>query len=1048
MEIVVPPQVIYCHYVNINQISDVINWSFSTSKHTIAFGLFFRKFDPPKTSITSVTKSYDKKNSLTPSEKSTTPDSMLDFRDASSKSPSAFSQKLDIPRANSAISILKSAGLLKPNSKISTFQDGDSPSENTPLEPNTLPNKTFLKKSMLKNAITLIPIEMYKSSNASVTGSWVAENKGVYMLCFSNTFSLTKSKTLSLSVSVSSTNNENITNPNILISGWLMKKWRKRLQGWNKRWVWIQEDTLLYSNSSGGIIRGKVSIPNSVISVEHSNLLIIIDSDDGPMIFRAPDLKSFNAWSSALESVVSSDSFKPEQSPSNRLVDLSTIPLSRVSKAHEEFYEYLTETKSLVNKALSVAAFFEGAQVDQQEDDVMDPLSDINPSLNQSHINIGTGKDTKSKHHIHRIFSKIKRLSDPSSKPVDPSQMIANLQPTLNQIVDNIQKLALCEDFIFSSLEKCVGFDLKSREVDLDGLDDGYLSESIVGSKQRHVIGIEYDRDSLSDIFYDTSEVPHQEGGPGTPEDDYPCEDKLRTDKELDPIMFSEDDDAFEAYIAESTENDIESPFESARSLVRRNTAISIDEIGIRYKDIIDTQEPNEVHLIETEDTHLKESLLSIDQSVDPMPLTTLKLFSVSDVVERRTRLPANEPKEGVNIVSIFKKNIGKDLSKIRMPVEANEPLSALQALSEELECSYLLDKAAALPNSLDRLMCVVGFAMSSYIPSKFRVGYKPFNPMLGETFEIVRPDLGFRFVSEKVSHHPMVVACHADSPNYIFYQDCNVKSRFWGRTIELIRSSLIHVELPGVGDHYTFNKASTIIKGILSGNQSIEFNGRVEIKNHTTGDSADILFKESNMFSSSDDKFEGLIVSADKSIPPRKIYGKWSESVYCETEKGPVLVWDASKYKSGVGKDQFGFGVYATSLNELTVDLKNTPENREARKLDVLVREKTPDFLAALEAKEYLLPNTDSRLRPDMRLYENGDLDGANVVKNELETNQSKNLSKINESGGNWAPKWFELKTDPVNSEIKTWTYKGGYWKDALVQGFDQNPFFLTTDR
>ena len=35
----------------------------------------------------------------------------------------------------------------------------------------------------------------------------------------------------------------------------------------------------------------------------------------------------------------------------------------------------------------------------------------------------------------------------------------------------------------------------------------------------------------------------------------------------------------------------------------------------------------------------------------------------------------------------------------------------------------------------------------------------KPFNPMLGETYELVTED--FKFISEQVSHHPPVSACH-----------------------------------------------------------------------------------------------------------------------------------------------------------------------------------------------------------------------------------------------------------------------------------------------
>ena len=40
---------------------------------------------------------------------------------------------------------------------------------------------------------------------------------------------------------------------------------------------------------------------------------------------------------------------------------------------------------------------------------------------------------------------------------------------------------------------------------------------------------------------------------------------------------------------------------------------------------------------------------------------------------------------------------------------------------------------------------------MSSYAQSSYRLGNKPFNPLLGETYECIREDKGWRFVAEQV---------------------------------------------------------------------------------------------------------------------------------------------------------------------------------------------------------------------------------------------------------------------------------------------------------
>jgi hypothetical protein len=52
--------------------------------------------------------------------------------------------------------------------------------------------------------------------------------------------------------------------------------------------------------------------------------------------------------------------------------------------------------------------------------------------------------------------------------------------------------------------------------------------------------------------------------------------------------------------------------------------------------------------------------------------------------------------------------------------------------------------------NSLMRILSVAAFAVSGYASTDGR-GCKPFNPLLGETYEADYPDKGLRFFSEKV---------------------------------------------------------------------------------------------------------------------------------------------------------------------------------------------------------------------------------------------------------------------------------------------------------
>jgi len=63
--------------------------------------------------------------------------------------------------------------------------------------------------------------------------------------------------------------------------------------------------------------------------------------------------------------------------------------------------------------------------------------------------------------------------------------------------------------------------------------------------------------------------------------------------------------------------------------------------------------------------------------------------------VKRRDNLPDPKEKEKpIGLWSTIKDNIGKDLSGVCLPVYFNEPLSSLQKCFEDLEYSYLVDRA------------------------------------------------------------------------------------------------------------------------------------------------------------------------------------------------------------------------------------------------------------------------------------------------------------------------------------------------------------------
>ena len=165
---------------------------------------------------------------------------------------------------------------------------------------------------------------------------------------------------------------------------------------------------------------------------------------------------------------------------------------------------------------------------------------------------------------------------------------------------------------------------------------------------------------------------------------------------------------------------------------------------------------------------------VSLHSSNSLTPLTSRPLM------KRRTKIP-EKPNHPLNLWSIIKNCIGKDLSKIPMPVNFNEPLSMLQRLTEDFEYADMLDKAAQCKTTCEQLAYVAAFTISSYSTTANRTG-KPFNPLLGETYECDRTDdLGWRCVSEQVSHHPPMAAQFCEGRGWRSWQEFTMTSKFRG---------------------------------------------------------------------------------------------------------------------------------------------------------------------------------------------------------------------------------------------------------------------------
>ncbi|KAK1889947.1 Oxysterol-binding protein 1 [Dissostichus eleginoides] len=413
------------------------------------------------------------------------------------------------------------------------------------------------------------------------------------------------------------------------------------------------------------------------------------------------------------------------------------------------------------------------------------------------------------------------------------------------------------------------------------------------------------------------------------------------------------------------------------------------------------------------DDQSLNEEPLAMNQESPSQELVPLK--------KRRTRI-SDKPNYSLNLWSIMKNCIGKELSKIPMPVNFNEPISMLQRLSEDLEYHELLDKASKCQSSLEQMCYVAAFSVSSYSTTVHRTG-KPFNPLLGETYELDRRrESGYRSLCEQVSHHPPAAAHHVISDRgWTLRQEITVASKFRGKYLSIMPLGTIHAIFEKGNNHYTWKKVTTTVHNIIVGKLWIDQSGEIDVVNHTTGDRChlkDVARKVTGVVMDKDGKAHYVLS------------GTWDEKM----EFSRVMQSSLGGENGTEGKQKT---VYQT-LKAREVWRRNPlPEGADTMYYF------TSLALTLNEYEEGISP-TDSRRRPDQRLMEEGRWDEGNSEKQRLEEKQrivrrerereaaSQRTASQSEEGAphdSHLALWFDRCEDQITGE-QVHIYKGGYWE------------------
>lgn len=395
-----------------------------------------------------------------------------------------------------------------------------------------------------------------------------------------------------------------------------------------------------------------------------------------------------------------------------------------------------------------------------------------------------------------------------------------------------------------------------------------------------------------------------------------------------------------------------------------------------------------------------------------PPPFSSLSALPASSL-----RLPgaavassASTP-DRPNLWSVLKESVGKDLTRIALPVFFNEPLSFLQRLAEDVEYYRLLDAAAATEGP-DRAALVAAFVISHYSSTAHRPS-KPFNPLLGESYDLVIP-AKLALVAEQVAHHPPTSAVHVAGNGWTYHTAHEIKNRFKGNSLEVWPEGPVHLRFHD-GDHFVYEQARTYVHNIILGELWLDNVGTITIRqvSNPVSNPATVttlkLKKTAFLFGEADKvgEFSGRVATPGKDGKPgktlKKLTGNWNSEVRVDGK----VVWTATLRPPKSQTAGHNMTAWAWMLN---AELEKAPPGRD-------------------------VPKTDSRLRPDQRALEQGQYRLAAAEKERLEHAQRKKRR----DGESEQPKWFELAEEPGTGR-KEWKYRGGYFECKRNQAWPEN--------
>jgi len=186
----------------------------------------------------------------------------------------------------------------------------------------------------------------------------------------------------------------------------------------------------------------------------------------------------------------------------------------------------------------------------------------------------------------------------------------------------------------------------------------------------------------------------------------------------------------------------------------------------------------------------------------------------------------------------------GRELTEISLPVYLFEPKSFLEKMTEGwCYAPTFLTKAAVTTDPLERFKLVICFAVAGIHVTPAYKCRKPFNPILGETYQ-AKFDDGTEVYCEQTLHHPPTSNWQVIGPSNQYYfwgrGSCSASGR--GNTIKGYQNGPNVVEFND-GTKIIFNLPTLYIKGVVFGDRIMEFGGSMNFIDEKNKLSCELIF-------------------------------------------------------------------------------------------------------------------------------------------------------------------------------------------------------------